>query len=220
MSTNANPAPAASVQISPKLKAAISAVTKAEVGLAVAMDSYRNTAKSETTRLALADKKALTAVLFASGDTDARRVSEIVGFVFPASDSARKELDKALAINAKQTDNKKRIAKPVILALQRDKTGKLTLEKAIEEHKAKGQLGDSTRTPGGKTDQTDKAKAKKKTAAEIEEELGNLFAAALNFAKANGYDAADAAQVCEDQSAIIFADDDEDEDEDNDESDD
>ena len=90
----------------------------------------RNVAKSETVRLALADKKALTAVLFASGLNDARTVSELVGFVFPASESAKVELEKVMAQNAKQTDPKKRIAKPVIMALQRDKTGKLTLAAA------------------------------------------------------------------------------------------
>lgn len=205
MATNANPAPEAKVEVSAKIKAAVQSVVKAESGLAVALDNYRNVAKSECVRLALEDKKALTAILFASGDTDARRVSEIVGFVFPAMPSARKELDKAMAINAKETDNKKRIPKPVLLALQRDKTGKLTLEAAIKEHKASAT---GTRTPGGETNQT---ATKKKTAKEIEEELENLIAAALNFAKANEYDLDDFNNLVETQAKSIMADDDDDE---------
>lgn len=199
MATNANPAPAEKVEVSAKIKAAVQAVVKAESGLAVALDGYRNVAKSETVRLGLEDKKALTAILFASGDTDARRVSEIVGFVFPAMPSARKELDKAMAINAKETDNKKRIPKPVLLALQRDKSGKLTLEAAIKEHKASAS---GTRTPGGETNQTT---TKKKSAKEIEDELGNLISAAMNFAKVNEYDLDDFNAVVETISETIFA---------------
>lgn len=205
MATNTTPEPAATIQPSTKLASAINAVVKAEGSLAVALDNYRNVAKSETVRLGLEDKKALTAILFASGDGDARRVSEIVGFVFPASESARKELDKAMEKNAKETDAKKRIAKPVILALQRDKTGKLTLEAAIKAHK-----DGATRQPGGQTNQTEEKK-KKKTPAEIEEELGNLCAAALNFAKANEYDLDDFHAVCEAQEQAVYAEEEEEE---------
>lgn len=203
MSTNASTTEKETVSVSAKVKAAIQAVVKAEGGLAIALDNYRNVAKSETVRLGLEDKKALTAILFASGDTDARRVSEIVGFVFPASDSPsiRKELDKAMEVNAKETDNKKRIAKPVLLALQRDKTGTLTLAKAIADHKA-GTT--QTRTPGGQTNQTTPAKAKKKTAEEIEAELEAMIQLAMKFAKENGYDAADFAAVSEAQSEEVF----------------
>lgn len=201
MSANANPTPSATVNVSVKLKEAIQAVIKAELGVSVALDKYRNVARSETVRLALSDKKALTAVLFASGDTDARRVSEIVGFVFPKSESARKELDKAMERNAKESDPKKRIAKGVILALQRDDTGKLTLEKALAEHKA---TLSGTRTPGGQTNQTEPVKPRKKTAAEIEAELQSLVDAALKFGKANGYDDEDLTQVFEDRLAEAF----------------
>lgn len=211
MATNTTPEPTTAIQPSTKLASAINAVVKAEGSLAVALDNYRNVAKSETVRLGLEDKKALTAILFASGDGDARRVSEIVGFVFPASESAHKELDKAMEKNAKETDAKKRIAKPVILALQRDKTGKLTLEQAIKAYK-----DGSTRQPGGQTNQTNKGKDKKKTPAEIEEELGNLCAAALNFAKANEYDLDDFHAVCEAQEEAVYAEEEEEEAEDKD----
>ena len=209
MSTNANPAPTEKVTPSVKLAAAIQTLIKAEVQTAIARDAVLNVAKSETVRLAIADKKALTMLLFASGLTDARTVSEVVGFVFPASDSARKELDKAMEANAKQTDPKKRIAKPVILALQRDKTGKLTLEKALKEHTL-------SRQPGGKTDPTEKAKAKKPTAKEVEEELGNLLAAAIAYGKEHGYDNDDLNQVWEDSTAAAFTDDEADETEEDD----
>lgn len=206
MATNVTSAPSEKVQSSPKLATAISAYQKAIVGAEIALDTLRNTAKSETVRLALADKKALTAVLFASGLSDARTVSELVGFVFPASDSAKAELEKVMTTNAKQTDPKKRIAKPIIMALQRDKTGKLTLEKAIAAHKLE-------RTPGGKTDPTTKAKTKK-TAKEIEEELASLFAAALAFGKEQGYDEDDCTQVFEDQRTEAFPADDAEDDKD------
>lgn len=210
MATTSAPAPEETekpkVSVSAKIAKAVQAVIAAEGGLAIALDGYRNVAKSETVRLGLEDKKALTAILFASGDTDARRISEIVGFVFPASDSARKELDKAMEKNAKTEDPKKRIAKPVILALQRDKTGKLTLEKAIADFKA-GKKDE--RAPGGKTDQVEKGK--KKTPKQIEEDLGNLIAAAMAFAKENGYDAADFNAVAEPLADEIFSDEEEEE---------
>lgn len=215
MSTQANPSTEAKVEVSAKIKAAILAVVKAETAREIALDNYRNVAKSEAVRLGLSDKKALTAILFASGDTDARRVSEVVGFVFPASDSARKELDKVAEHNAKQTDIKKRIPKEVVLALQRDKTGKLTVEKAKANLAANKRADGSERQPGGKTKQT-ATPDEKKTAAEIEEELGNLFAAALNFGKKHGYDIDDCTAVFEVQAEAVFPAEDKDDDDEGD----
>lgn len=167
----------------------------------VAFDNVRSTAKSETTKLGWT-KEMLTAQLLDAG-LNAARASEVAGFVFPRHAAAREHLDAALAMNAKQTDLKKRIAKPVILALQRDKEGTLTLEAAIADHKAKQSLGGATRTPGGQTNQTATTE-KKKTPAEIEEELKNLFCAALNFGKKNGYDQDDCNAVNEEAVTIVF----------------
>lgn len=188
-----------SVKVNPKINSAVAAYASAEVKLDVAFDNVRNVAKSETVKHSYTDKQ-LTSLLLEAGLNPAR-ASEVKGFVFPAHNAARKELDRAMEMNAKQTDAKKRIAKPVILALQRDKEGTLTLEQAIADHKAKDTF---TRTPGGATNQSEK-KDKAKTPEEIEEHLGNLCAAALNYAKANDYDIADFHAVCEVQEEIIYA---------------
>lgn len=210
MSTNTTPAPTEKTKVNPAILSAVQALAKAETARDIAFDKVRNVAKTETVKHGYTDKQ-LTSLLLDAGLNPAR-ASEVKGFVFPAHSAARKELDKAMELNAKQTDAKKRVAKEVILALQRDKDGTLTLDKAIAAHKAKNTL---TRTPGGATDQTAPAAtkpAKAKTAEEIEAELTALFAAALKFAKANGYDEADSAAVMEEAAKEVFAED-EDEDE-------
>lgn len=191
--TNATATEVVAVQPSTKITAAINACIKADVARDIAIDNYRNVAKSEAVRLSLTDRKALTAVLFASGDKDARRVSEIVGFVFPANDSARKELDKAMEHNATQTDPKKRIKKDVILALQRDKEGTLTLKAALEAAKKKETL---TRQPGGSQNQTEKKKPL--TAKEQEEEIETIISSLVKKAVQYEYDEKDIAQMIED----------------------
>lgn len=211
MSTSASEAPAAAVVASIKLTAAINQCVKCDTASEIALDNYRKVSKSEAVRLALTDRKALTAVLFASGDKDARRVSLMVAFVFPASADARKELDAAMEHNANVSDPKKRIPKDVISALASKKhnpDGKLTLVAALKAHnESKAAL---TRTPAGKTDQTasvtDKAKTKKKTANEIEEELKSMLQAACRFAVEQGYDLDDLTAILEeaDVAPAIF----------------
>lgn len=205
MSTNTATNVAAATKVSTVLRTAISTLLKKEGEVEVALDNVRSVAKTETTKGGWT-KEMLTAQLLDSGLNPAR-ASEVCGFVFPRHAAAREHLDAALAKNAKETDLKKRIAKPVILALQRDKKGTLTLEQAIADHKAKSSALGATRTPGGQTNQTTTTTAattKKKTATEIEEELKNLFCAALNFAKANGYDEVDSQAVMEESVSIVF----------------
>lgn len=198
---NTTTAVAAATKVSTAVKTAVQTLLKKDGEAAVALDAVRSVAKTETTKNGWT-KEMLTAQLLDSG-LDASRASEIAGFVFPRHAAAREHLDAALAQNAKQTDLKKRIAKPVILALQRDKEGTLTLEQAIKDHAAKS-TGLAARTPGGQTNQTATTPAKKKTAAEIEEELKTLCIAALKFGKANDYDAADIAAVMEDAATEVF----------------
>lgn len=200
MATQPTTAPAESVKANPAINTVVSAYTGALVKLDIAFDNVRNVSKKETVKHGYTEKQ-LTALLLDAGLPPAR-ASEVKGFVFPAHSAARKELDKAMEHNAKQTDAKKRIPKEAILALQRDKTGELTVAKAIEAHKAKNTL---TRTPGGSTDQTEKGK--KKTPEQIEEDLTNLFIAALKFGKENGYDQADCAAVMESAAETVFPDD-------------
>lgn len=203
MSTNTATNVAAATKVSTVLRTAISTLLKKEGEVEVALDNVRSVAKTETTKGGWT-KEMLTAQLLDSGLNPAR-ASEVCGFVFPRHAAAREHLDAALAANAKETDLKKRIAKPVILALQRDKEGTLTLEQAIADHKAKSSALAPTRTPGGQTNQTTPATAtKKKTAAEIEDELKNLVIAALKFGKENGYDVADISAVMEDAATEVF----------------
>lgn len=203
MSTNTATNVAAATKVSTVLRTAISTLLKKEGEVEVALDNVRSVAKTETTKGGWT-KEMLTAQLLDSGLNPAR-ASEVCGFVFPRHAAAREHLDAALAANAKETDLKKRIAKPVILALQRDKEGTLTLEQAIADHKAKSSALAPTRTPGGQTNQTTTATTtKKKTAAEIEDELKNLVIAALKFGKENGYDVADISAVMEDAATEVF----------------
>lgn len=200
MATQPTPTPAETVKTNPAINTAVSSYTGALVKLDIAFDNVRNVSKAQTVKHGYTEKQ-LTSLLLDAGLPPAR-ASEVKGFVFPAHSAARTQLDKAMEHNAKQTDAKKRIPKEAILALQRDKTGELTVAKAIEQHKAKNTL---TRTPAGETQQTQsKGKEKKKTAEEIEEELTNLFIAALKFGKENGYDAADNAAVMEAASETVF----------------
>lgn len=198
MATQPAPTESATVKANPAITTAIQAYTGALVKLDIAFDKVRNVSKSETVKHGYTEKQ-LTALLLDAGLPPAR-ASEVKGFVFPAHSAARKELDKAMAHNANQTDAKKRIPKEAILALQRDKTGELTVAAAVEEHKKKNTL---TRTPGGKTDPTPDKK-KKKSAEEIEEELKTLFIAALKFGKENGYDPEDNGAVMEDAAKEVF----------------
>lgn len=203
MATTTATAPAETVKVNVAIVAAVKAFSDTATKLEIAFDNVRNVAKAQTVKLGYTEKQ-LTGLLIEAG-LPAARASEVKGFVFPAHQAARKELDKAMEINAKQTDNKKRVAKDVILALQRDKEGKLTLEKAIAAHKAKGTL---SRSPGGETDQTAKPASKKaKTAEEIEAELLALYTAANTFAKDNGYDEKDSAAVFEESVQTVFSDD-------------
>lgn len=200
MATTATaPAEAPAPKANPAINTAVSAYTTAVVKLDIAFDNVRNVSKSQTVKHGYTEKQ-LTALLLDAGLPPAR-ASEVKGFVFPAHSAARKELDKAMEHNAKQTDAKKRIPKEAILALQRDKTGNLTVDAAVKEHKAKQTL---TRTPGGKTDPTaTTTKKKKKTAEEIEEELTNLYCTAINFAIANDYDENDRRAVVEEAEKIV-----------------
>ncbi len=206
MSTTSASAPEVTVYESAAVKKVVQAFNTTQAKLAVQFDAIRNTAKTEAVKNGWNDKKKLTALLLDLG-LDAARTSEVVGFVFPAHSAARAELDKAMEINSKVTDQKERIAKPVILALQRDKEGTLTLEKAIEQHKAATTAGRAARTPeanAGTAATPPQVASVQKTPKQIEDELGNLFAAALAFGKKHDYDAADCAAVFEEWSSKVF----------------
>jgi len=193
MATTTNPAPAATTKTSVKLTSAIGAYQKAVVGAEIALDTLRNTAKAESVRLSLTDGKMLTLLLFACGLSDPRTVSEVSQFVFPKHEAARVQLDRVMEHNCKQTDPKKRIAKPVTMALQRDKTGTLTLEAALAAHKAGNTL---SRQPGGQTNQTVSAKpVKKKTQKEIEDDAVTQIIAILKSLAQDEYDEADCMAV-------------------------
>lgn len=206
MGINANPAPAETVKSSVKLASCISAILAKEAEVTLLYDKYRVTAKAEATRLGLTDRKGLTAVLYASGDTDARRISNIVAFVFPANAENRAVIDKIMETNATAKDPNKRIAKEVLLEVQKSKEP-ITLEKAkkiVAANKA------GTRKPGGETDQTDKKKKKQNP----DKVLGEMLTAALTFAKENGYDMADFQAVLETANAEVDIDEDDEKDKD------
>lgn len=202
MATNATPAPAETVKASKVLTSCISAIIAKEAEITLLYDRYKVSAKAEATRLGLTDRKGLTAVLYASGDKDARRISEVVGFVFPANAENRKVIDAAMDANAAEKNPNKRIKRDVILAMQRAKEP-ITLKEA---EKLVAEKSTATRAPGGETSQVEKttAKPKKLTPAQVEEALGALFDAALLYGKEHGYDAADCAAVMEARSAEIF----------------
>ena len=204
MATNANPTPSETVKPSKVLTTCISAIVAKEAEVTLLYDKYKVTAKAETVRLGLSDRKALTAVLYASGDKDARRISEVVGFVFPANAENRKVIDEVMQKNADEKNPNKRIKRDVVLALQRAKEP-LTLkqaEKLVAEKKGE------TRAPGGETKQVE-TKKKKLTPAQVEEELGKRFDSALEYGKEHGYDSADCAAVMEARAAEVFEDEDE-----------
>lgn len=219
MSTTATAAaPEATVVVNPKISKAVAELIKKETAASVAFDNLRTVSLRESVANSYT-KKQLTAMLLELM-SDPARASEVAGFVFPNHSAARAELDKALAFNAKQTDAKKRISKQIILALQRDNDGTLTLEKAIENAKKP-----SERTPGGETNQTTTSTTAPATTTTpatsgsgtpvldttppvtpvlVDDRIGDFFAAGLNLGKANGYDEADLTAIFEGWILQIF----------------
>lgn len=190
MSQSTTVSPSAAAFVSAKVTKAVQIVVAALQKADAAMDSLRQIAKSECLANKISDKKPLTALLLTAG-LDASRASEVAGFVFPASEGARKELDKALAINLAAKQPKDRIAKPIVLALQRDKTGTLTLEAAKAAHVPQR----SPRLPGDATPTATPTPTKPKTPKEIEEGYYNTLSAMAKDARENGYDEEDFAQT-------------------------
>lgn len=173
------------MKASPKIQAVLVSIGKKESEMLALLDTYRNLAKSESVRLGITDRKTLTAFLVTCGDKDGRRVSEVAQFVFPNNEANRAVLDKVAEINANTTDNKKRIKKEVVMTIQRAKEP-ITLKEAQAIVAAKDIF---TRQPGGKTDQTTsaKAKAKPKTAKEIDDAFKTSIAALVKEMLAEEY---------------------------------
>lgn len=209
MSTNATPAPTEAIKANPVLTKSIGAYITAAGKLEIARDNMNTSAKSEAVKHGY-DKKSLTAILFASGLSDARTVSEVVGFVFPKNAENRATLDKVIEENAKQTDNKLRISKPVQLAIQRSEVP-LTIEEAKAKVEASKSAGRAANPPGGveHRDTTGASKpAAPLTAKEQEQKVMDALSAAASLAKSYGYDRNDFDQTLEAwqaeyQSAIL-----------------
>jgi len=159
MATNANPAPTPAPKTSEKLSGVITKIntleTKFQKELAVFMDSYRITAKAETVRLGIADRRQLTAFLMTCGDLNGSRVSKVAAFVFPACAENRKTLDKIMETNSKETNPNKRVSREVL-----EKIASAKEPMSIEQAKA-AIAKPSERAPGGETNQTEKKSATK-----------------------------------------------------------
>lgn len=210
MATNANPTPNEIVKSSPKIKACIIDIVNSEAQTALLYDKYKATAKAEAVRLGITDRGTLTALLKLSGDNDARRMSIVAGFVFPANPANRAQLDKATEINANAKDANKRVSQDVMRELQSSKVP-LTIAEAkaaVEKKKAEK----SERSPGGKTNQTESSKPTGKlTPAKIEAHLNGLIDAVVAYGNEHEYDLDDLTAMLEARFAAADAEGDENE---------
>lgn len=204
MSTQANPTPITAPKVSPKLLAAIKADVQAGIKFTAARDNTNKVAKSETVHNSW-DQKTLQALLLANG-IDARGASEICKFVFPANAENREALDEIIEFNGKQTDHKKRISKPVLLAIARAKE-----PLSIDEAK-KLVAADKQRTAGGKTNQAAAAirdaASKTLTGKKLEEAVKNEICAALAKLKKDEYSKEDAETILSECVETSFPEDD------------